>query len=230
MEWTSEGLRRIFTFELGRAVWIASEKSQRSASLFATSQLTKRLGLRASRLRGLVFRRSARVSGLGNVSRVVQHPDTRTGKRSTFLPGPGLRGVLFGPGTLWGRGESRGCLRLKTWGIWYLEWFDLSCGEWRWGECWRNVGSCLFDFGVVVGYFVSTSAGVIQVFGPKLCARPGFPEKSQTGNSAYLRGALSLVGFIAVYDFIRLCHEIVTQKHKHFRGVWVCNERGVSEN
>lgn len=81
------------------------------------------------------------------------------------------------------------------------------------------MGSCLFDFGVVVGYFVSTSAGVIQVFGPKLCARPGFPEKSQTGNSAYLRGALSLVGFIAVYDFIRLCHEIVTQKHKHFRGV-----------
>lgn len=28
--------------------------------------------------------------------------------------------------------------------------------------------------------YVSTSAGVIQVFGPKLCGRPGFPEKSQT--------------------------------------------------
>ena len=31
------------------------------------------------------------------------------------------------------------------------------------------MGSCLFDFGVVLDY-VSTSAGVIQVFGPKLCA------------------------------------------------------------
>lgn len=67
--------------------------------------------------------------------------------------------------------------------------------------------------------YVSTSAGVIQVFGPKLCAGPGFPEKSQTDNSAYLRGALSLVGFIAVCDFRRLCRKIIAQMRKYFRGV-----------
>ena len=78
------------------------------------------------------------------------------------------------------------------------------------------MGSCLFDFGVVLDY-VSTSAGVIQVFGPKLCARPRFPEKSQTDNSAYLRGALSLVGFIAVCDFIHVSHEIIAQIYKHFK-------------
>lgn len=229
MERTSEGLRRIFTFELGRAVWIASEKSQKKRLTLCYFTADEALGS-ACVTAPRISVQTLGQSGLGNVSRVVQHPDTRMGKSSTFLPGPGLRGVLFGPGTLWGRGESRGCLRLKTWGIWYLEWFDLSCGEWRWGECWRNVGSCLWLWSCSWLLYVSTSAGVIQVFGPKLCARPEFPEKSQTDNSAYLRGALSLVGFIADYDFIRLCHEIITQIHKHLRGVWVCNERGVSEN
>lgn len=43
-----------------------------------------------------------------------------------------------------------------------------------------------------------TSFGFIQIFGLKLCARPGFLEDSQrneTDNSGFLREAFSLVGF-----------------------------------
>lgn len=68
--------------------------------------------------------------------------------------------------------------------------------------------------------FLFTSAGFIQIFGPKLCARSGFPEDTevnQTDNSADLRGVFSLVGFITVCNFMLLCNKIIAQIHKCFR-------------
>lgn len=65
-----------------------------------------------------------------------------------------------------------------------------------------------------------TSVGFNQIFGLKLCARPGFPvdfQMNETNNSAFLREAFSLVGFITVYNFILLCNKIIAQIHKYFR-------------
>lgn len=71
------------------------------------------------------------------------------------------------------------------------------------------MGSCVFDFGVVLGYFMSPpQLESFRYLGPSCVAGPVFLRRARQINSAYLRGALSLVGFIAVCDFIRLWREI----------------------
>ena len=78
------------------------------------------------------------------------------------------------------------------------------------------MGSCLFDFGVVLGYFMSPpQLESFRYLGPSCVAGPVFLRRARQINSAYLRGALSLVGFIAVCDFIHVSHEIIAQIHKH---------------
>ena len=80
------------------------------------------------------------------------------------------------------------------------------------------MGSCLFDFGVVLGYFMSPpQLESFRYLGPSCVAGPVFLRRARQINSAYLRGALSLVGFIAVCDFIHVSHEIIAQIHKHFK-------------
>ena len=226
VEWTSEGLRRIFTFELGRAVWIASQlKSQRSASplLFHSWWSAWPACVTAPRTSVQTLGQGVRIRKFLPDSPAPRHPH---GQKKHVPSRPrAKRGSLWtwnfmGKGIKQGLPEIEDMRYLIPWMVWF--------------ELWRvKVGRMLKERGQLSFWFwscswllyVSTSAGVIQVFGPKLCARPGFPEKSQTDNSAYLRGALSLVEFIAICDFIRLCRKIIAQIHKYFRGMWVCNER-----
>lgn len=60
-------------------------------------------------------------------------------------------------------------------------------------------------------YVSSPQLQSFKYLGPN-CSRPGFLEKieqNQTGNSACLRGIFSLVGFVAICDFILLCNKIM---------------------
>lgn len=190
MERTSDGLRCAFALGPGRAVWIASEKRQWSASRFWASYLTKRSGLRASRLRGLGFRLSARVSGLGNFW-VVRDRATCRDKRGTFLSAQVLRGVHFGPGTLLG-GRKQGLpdvgdLRyLMPWMVW---------SESGGGESVESNGQLSF-WVRSVRWLIYVSSRQLESFRYWVqIARPGFLEdtENQTGNRAYLRGAFSCV-------------------------------------
>ena len=59
--------------------------------------------------------------------------------------------------------------------------------------------------------FLTMSPPQLESFrclGPSCVAGPVFLRRARQINSAYLRGALSLVGFIAVCNFIRLWREI----------------------
>lgn len=122
MEWASKSLRRVARRSgLDARFELRQRRLREAARGFIADEV---LGLRASRLRGLGFRVPARVSGLGNLPRVVWDPATRRSKRGMFLLAPVLMASLW----TWSfmGGEEKGCLRLETCGIQSYDWFSLS--------------------------------------------------------------------------------------------------------